>query len=438
MKEYLRVFGIGFLVILAGFILAFQFVKPNPPKSISIATGSSSGAYFAYAQRYKTLLAEQGIELTIINTAGSIDNIQRLLSGDVDIAFVQSGTGQPYQNNKLQGEPSLVSLASVYYEPLWLFMTAEQFILQTREILGKRIAIGGEGSGTRALAKIVLDNNGIYSNNSTFVDTTSDEAAKKLLEGELDYLFLVASVEAPLVQQLLLNPGIIPFDFERAKAYTKRYRFLSATELPQGVIDFKRNIPDANINLISAAATIVANKNIHPALVALLMQVFEKVHNGGGILEEPSQFPSPYYVDFPVDASAKRYFDYGPPLLQRYLPFWAAVWVNQLKIFLIPLIALMIPMIRVLPILYRWRVRSRIYRWYRDLREIENTLNQDTLLPEQRDELLDKLRCMHRDLMGESIPLSYHDELYELRVHIELVRDALLNLDSAVESRKSA
>lgn len=425
MKEYLRIFGLGFIVILASFILAFQFVKPSPPKSITIATGSDSGAYFAYAERYKTALAKQGIELNIVSSAGSIENIRRLQAGEVDLAFVQSGTGQPYKTALAKEEQNLVSLGSVYYEPLWLFMPANNVVFKPADLLGKRIAIGAKGSGTRALAKIVLNNNGVTDNNTNLVDTSSDQAASDLMAGRLDYVFLVSSVEAPLVQKLLLESSVVPFDFERAKAYTRRYRFLSAVELPQGVIDFKRDIPATDVNLLSAAATLVANENIHPALVALLMQVFEEVHGEGGILEEPGQFPSQRYVDFPIDSSAKRYFEYGPPLLQRYLPFWAAVLVNQLKVFLIPIIALLIPFMRVLPILYRWRVRSRIYRWYRDLREIEIQINSSSITTEEQGELLIKLQKMHRNLMEESIPLSYHDELYHLRVHIELVRDSL-------------
>lgn len=433
MKEYLRVFGLGFLVIIAGFILAYQFVKPSPPKSITIATGSASGAYYAYAQRYKALLAQEGIELTILNSAGSIDNIDLLKSGKADFAFVQSGTGQPFIASKTLSGESLVSLASVYYEPLWLFMPAQLTSFKTADLKGKRIAIGAKGSGTRALAQLLLDNNGINDQNTQFVNLPSDEAARQLIDGQLDYLFLVASVEAPLVQQLLLESAVMPFDFERAKAYTRRYRFLSAAELPQGVMDFQHDIPSTDIDLLTASATLVATENIHPALVALLMQIFDKVHGDGGILEEPNQFPSRYYLDFPLDNSAQRYFEYGPPLLQRYLPFWAAVLVNQLKVFLIPVIALMIPLMRILPPLYRWRIRSRIYRWYRDLREIEQEASQPELALEERHKLLDRLQCLHKDLMEESIPLSYHDELYHLRVHAELVRDGLLLKNNKIE-----
>jgi TRAP transporter TAXI family solute receptor len=420
MKEYLRIFGVGFLVLVAGFVLAYQFVKPSPPKSITIATGSSSGAYFAYAQQYKALLAEQGIELNIISTEGSIDNIQRLQAGDVDLAFVQSGTGQQYQDTN-----NIVALASVYYEPLWLFVPSGQVLFKTSDLLGKRIAVGTAGSGTRALASVVLENNGITASNASLLDINAELAAQALLQGELDYLFLVSSVESSLVQRLLLETSLMPFDFERVKAYTRRYRFLSETELPQGVIDFQHDIPAIDINLLSAAATVVAKDDVHPALVALLMQIFDKVHGEGGILEAPGQFPSEHYLDFSLDDSAKRYFDYGPPLLQRYLPFWVAVLVNQLKVFLIPLIALMIPLIRVLPILYRWRIRSRIYRWYRDLREMEQEANQKHLTAENKAALVSRLQRMHNRLMEESIPLSYHDELYHLRLHIELVRDSL-------------
>ncbi len=427
MRENLQVFGVGFLLIVAGFVLAYQFVKPSPPKSITIATGSEAGAYYAYAQQYKKLLAKEGIELNIISTSGSIDNIQRLKAGAVDLAFVQSGTGQDYKNDVTDAGQALVSLASLYYEPLWLFMPASQTAFKATDLKGKRVAIGEEGSGTRALTQVLLANNGITEENTQLRGLATDDAAKQLASGELDYLFVVASVNAPLVQSLLADTTIIPFDFERAKAYTRRYRFLSAVELPRGVVDFSHDIPAKDVNLLSAAATLAGHEDVHPALVALLMQAINIVHSEGDLLEEPGQFPSQHYVDFPLDASAERYFEYGPPLLQRYLPFWAAVLVNQFKVFLIPLIALMIPLMKVLPPLYRWRVRSRIYRWYRNLREIEERMMQQDVSYESLSALKVELNLLQEDAMEQPTPLSYTDELYHLREHIKLVKEGIDN-----------
>jgi len=423
MKENIQVYGLGFLLIVGGFLLANQFVKPSPPRSITIATGSQSGAYYAYAQDYKKRLAEKGIELNIISTSGSIDNIERLKNKEVDLAFVQSGTGQ-IDRAESKEHSSLVSLASLYYEPLWLFMPTSKAVFKTTDLKGRRISIGTEGSGTRALVKVLLENNGINNSNTELFEMNGDEGARRLINGELDYAFVVASMNAPLIQSLLANNDIAPFDFERAKAYTRRYRFLSSVELPRGVIDFSRDIPQKDINLLSAAATLVATSDIHPALVALLMQVLEDVHSEGGVLEEPGQFPSGHFVDFPLDSSAQRYFDYGPPLLQRYLPFWAAVLVNQLKVFLIPLLALMIPLMKILPPIYRWRVRSRIYRWYRDLRGIEGQISANA----DRDalvKLLEQLVALREDVTRQPAPLSYTEELYQLRSHIALVSERL-------------
>ncbi len=423
MKENIQVYGLGFLLIIGGFLLANQFVKPSPPRTITIATGSQSGAYYAYAQDYKKRLAAKGVELNIISTSGSIDNIQRLKKQEVDLAFVQSGTGQfDYAEDK--EDSPLVSLASLYYEPLWLFMPTSKAVFKTTDLKGKRVSIGTEGSGTRALVKVLLENNGINSSNTELFEVDGDEGAKRLIEGELDYAFVVASMNAPLIQSLLTNNDIAPFDFERAKAYTRRYRFLSSVELPRGVIDFSRDIPQKDINLLSAAATLVANKDIHPALVALLMQILDDAHSEGGVLEEPGQFPSEHFVDFPLDSSAQRYFDYGPPLLQRYLPFWVAVLVDQLKVFLIPLLALMIPLMKILPPIYRWRVRSRIYRWYRDLRGIESRVSDNT----DRDslvKLLAQLVDLQEEVTMQPAPLSYTEELYQLRSHIALVSEKL-------------
>ncbi|MGH1486353.1 MAG: TAXI family TRAP transporter solute-binding subunit [Cellvibrionaceae bacterium] len=432
MKEYLHIYGLGLLLIIAAFILTFQFVKPSPPRTLTIATGSESGAYYAYAKQYQQLLKKQGITLNVVTTAGSVENIERLKQGDVDIAFVQSGIGQPYKNDLTDQDQPLVALASVYYEPLWLFMPTSQAAFKVNDLLNKRIAIGAEGSGTHALTKILLDNNGINTNNSTLLDISSDQAAEQLKSGQLDYLFIVASVNASIVQSLLADTSIAPFDFARAKAYTRRYRFLSAVELPQGVVDFSRNIPATDVNLLSAAATLVTHEDLHPALVTLLMQAADEIHSPGDLLEEAGQFPSEYLVDFDLDTSAQRYFDYGPPLLQRYLPFWAAVLVNQLKVFLIPIIALMIPLMRVLPPIYRWRVRSRIYRWYRDLRQIEENMTQDR--PDDDLSTLSKeLDALQQDVMLQPAPLSYTDELYHLRGHIKLVKE---RMDALQENHK--
>lgn len=430
MKEHLRIYGIGILVIIAGFVMAYQFVKPSPPRSITIATGGLSGAYYAYAQEYKALLAEEGIELTVLNTQGSIDNLELLKSGKADIAFVQSGTGRDYQGSVTDKNQALVSLASLYYEPLWLFMPASKTAFKATDLQGQRVAIGTEGSGTRALAEVLLSNNAIDTTNTQLLSLDSDSAAQQLVSGQIDYVFMVASVTAPVVNDLLSNATIVPFDFVRAKAYTRRYRFLSAVELPQGVLDFSLNIPSKDINLLSAAATLASNEDLHPALVALLMQAIDKVHKDGGLLEEAGQFPSARYTDFPLHKSAKNYFDYGPPLLQRYLPFWAAVLVNQLKVFLIPILALMIPLSRILPPLYRWRVRSHIYRWYRDLRIIEERINKqgenDTSISKEEAVSLQKeLSTLQQDVIQQSAPLSYTDELYHLQSHINLVRERL-------------
>lgn len=423
MKENIQIYGLGLVLIIGGFLLANQFVKPSPPRSITIATGGQSGAYYAYAAEYKKLLAEKGIELNIVSTSGSIDNIERLKNSEVDLAFVQSGTGQAIKNSSSDSE-HLVSLGSLYFEPLWLFMPTSKTVFKVADLKGRRVSAGLQGSGTRALVSVLLENNGINADNTELIEINGDEGARRLLSGELDYIFVVSSINAPLIQSLLANSEIAPFDFERAKAYTRRYRFLSSVELPQGVIDFSRNIPDKDINLLSAAATLAARDGIHPALVALLMQVIEEVHGEGGLFEEPRQFPSERYVDFPLDSSAKRYFDYGPPLLQRYLPFWAAVLVNQLKVFLIPLLALMIPLMKILPLVYRWRVRSYIYRWYRDLREIEDGMIDD-IGKESSVKLLARLVVLQEDVTRQAAPLSYTDELYQLRAHIALVYEKL-------------
>lgn len=334
------------------------------------------------------------------------------------MAFVQSGTGDP------DGSETLVSLGSLYFEPLWLFHHREVESRRLTDLCGKRVAIGKDGSGTQAIARQLLTDNAITEADADLVAQGGQEAAQALQARTVDAMFVVVAPRATMVRQMIKADGIEVMHFERAEAYTRRHRYLSHVTLPEGSLDLAANIPARDLSLIAPAATLVASKDLHPALVDLLLQAAANVHGKGGLFETPGQFPSPRYVDFPLSPEAARYFKSGPPFLQRYLPFWAATLVDRLLVMIVPLIALLLPLMRLLPPTYRWRIRSRIYRWYRDLLAINAALENDTS-SQQCGEHLRELDRIEDEVSKLTVPLSYADQLYNLRVHIELIREKL-------------
>ena len=416
----LMTFGAAVLITLIGFVIAWQFVNPAPPRTLVIATGHTDGAYFLFARRYRELLAQNDIELDIRTTAGSIENLELLQHNSVNLGFVQGGTGTEADSG------ILTSLGSLYYEPLWVFYRGEQTLTRLSELRDRHIAIGEPGSGTHAIASRLLADNAIDTGNGNIQPVGGSTAMEALLQDEIDALFLVAAPAAPLVQQLLRHDGIRLMSFARAEAYTRQHHFLSAVTLPEGVIDLQANIPPHTTVLLAATANLVARNDFHPALVSLLLQAATSVQDTNGLFEAPGTFPNSDNLEFPLDDDARRFYKHGPPFLQRYLPFWTASLIDRLKVMLVPLLTLLLPLGKIMPPTYRWRVRKKIYRWYRELQALDTELppREDGSPPEL---LLQKLNKLEEEVRKVTVPLSYADELYSLRLHIGLVRNRLLD-----------
>jgi TRAP transporter TAXI family solute receptor len=399
------------------------FVEPPPPRTLVIATGSRDGAYFQFAERYAEILKKQGLNLEVKVTKGSVENLALLQedSSGVAIALVQSGVADAEAGAKLE------SLGSLYREPLWVFLRQDRFAgsRKTLKILeGKAIAIGPEGSGTRAVAQLLLKENEVGGDKTRLLDQTGQAAADALKKGDIDAAFFVASIEAPYVRGLLMAGGIALFSVEQQGAYLRRFRFLAGATLPAGLIDLGRNVPDQEIRLVAPTATLVARKDLHPALVPLLLGAAAKVHGGGDLLSSPEEFPSPKFTDLPVSEDARRYFKSGPPVLQRILPFWLASLADRLKVMLIPLVMLLMPLVRSAPPLMRWRTRRKIYRWYADLRDIDLRI-QAGLSPAEAAVELAKLKGIEDQVAHVAVPLGYMEEFYNLRLHLQLIHEKL-------------
>ena len=422
---FLKTYGPAIAVTIIGFVIAWQFVDPAPPGTIVIATGHEDGAYFLFAEQYREILRAEGINLEIRKTEGSIENIHLLEdeSSGIDLAFVQGGTGSHATSSNIS------ALGSLYFEPLWVFYSGSDTTGRLSDLAGKRIAAGEAGSGTRAVALTLLQDNRIDINSGNIESLGASAAAEALVGGNIDAAFIVASPRAPLVQELLRNENVRLMSFARAPAYARIHHFLSSLTLPEGVIDLQMNIPSQDTSLLAATANLVARDELHPALVSLLLQTATKVHGSGGLFEQPGEFPNAGNLDFPPDDDALRYFKKGPPFLQQYLSFRTASLLDRLKIMLLPLVTLISPLLKIMPPAYRWQVRKKIYRWYRELQVLEID-HPDRESAARLQDHLRQLDIIEDEVRKVTVPLSYADELYDLRLHINMVRNNLLGFTS--------
>ena len=414
------------LLVVAAVALAYWWVDPAPPRSLRLATGQENSAYEQFGKQYASLLARDDIRVSLQPTLGSQDNLQRLLAGEADVAFVQSGsTDGDTMNAATTDHGDLVSLGSLFTEPVWLFVRDEARVARLTDLRGKRINLGPEGTGVPRLLRQVLDANGIDAKDVQIGALANTPATVELLAGRIDGLVFSSAPEAPLIQMLLQTPGIRLFDFSQAEAYTRRLPFLTHVVLPRGIVDLGRNIPAQDYHLIAPTATLVAREEIHPALVGLLVKSATAIHGGAGWFQQQGQFPSPKYTEIPVAPEAARYYRDGPPFMQRYMSFWLANLAERLWVVVVALTALLIPLSKIVPPIYVWRVRSRVYRWYGELRAIEQAFEESGPAPDEdvRGALQARLDGLEDRVNHISIPLAYADELYRLRSHIHLVRE---------------
>jgi len=415
-KEQLAVLGPALIAVIIAFVVAFQWVKPAPPKRVVIATGRSDGAYYRYAQQYRERFAKAGITLEVRETSGSVENIRLLEDpkSGVDIAFVQGGTASVAKGD------SLVSLASLYFEPLWVFSRTAPGPTDLRELRGRRLAVGPEGSGTRVVALTLLAANGITEATARLLPSTGMEAVQALRAGAIDTVFMIAGPSSPAVKEMLHTPGIELLGFPRAEAYTRHFPFLNKLVLPAGALSLQENLPTKESLLLAPAATLVVGNDFHPALVDLVLITAAAVHGRRGLFEAAQQFPSPDYLEFPLMHEAERYHKSGPPFLARYLPFWAATLVDRVKVLILPLLVL-VPLGRLVPHIYRWKNRSKIIKRYRDVVDVDQALSNKPS-SEECAALLARMDQIEDDVRSIKVPLGYADAHYHLRMHADLVR----------------
>lgn len=410
------------LAIGAGMWLAAKLVQPAPPRRVVMATGPEASAYAAFGEQYRALLAKDKVTLDLRLTAGARENYKLIGeegAPEVDIALIRGGIGTPEE------APHLQSLGVVSYEALWVFCRGKAMLDDLPALRGRTIAIGAKGAGTRRLVRKLLAANGIGDDDFAALEIGGIDAATALLEGKADCIVLLEPPEAGILKALIYSPDAQLVDFSRrADAYTKLLPFLTKVVLPEGANDLSANRPSKSVTLLAAQTEIIVRDTLHPAIQTLLLQAASKVHSPVGMFNGDREFPALRTLDFPITDEAERFHAGTRPFLQRWLPFWLANLVDRAIVFLIPVLAIAVPLIRLLPPLYAWNVRRRIYRWYGELMYIENEMLRDLSAGETHDYAA-RLDWIEHEVHQLHPPLAYAHQLYLLRQHIDFVQDKL-------------
>ena len=412
--------SITIAVTAAAIACAFLLMlRSMPPHMIVMATGREGDASYEIGERYRAALSHDNVQVQLVPTAGSVENLSMLRDphSGTNVALIEGGIHRD--------TTGVESLGTVFYEPLWWFHRREILGEEANNLRGQRVSIGPEGSGTRALSLQLLKRTGIERQVGELLGLEPPEAGRKLLAGEIDMAFMMTPWGSSVVQQLLADDRVTLSGFPHADALIALYPFLNKVVVPRGVTDIVRDRPSNDVVLIATKASLVVRKDLHPAIQYLLLDAAAKIHSGPSIFNHANAFPAAEAIDIPLSDEALRFYKSGPPFLHDYFPFWMAALIGKLIILLIPILGVLYPMVRFLPRLYDWRMRSKVLRMYGELRFLEDELASARGTGRDTTEMAARLDRLEEQANHLRIPVAYASMLYELRNHIDLVSEDL-------------
>jgi TRAP-type uncharacterized transport system substrate-binding protein len=410
------------LLLVVLLTVASQKLINPAPTSIRMLGGPEGSSYQRNAEKYKKIIERYGVKVVVLPSHGSLDNLHQLANPRVkaDVGFVQGGLTDDIDVSQL------MSLGSVFAQPLMVYYRHSEPVEILSQLKGKRLAIGPEGSGARALALKLLKANDMDGPPTTLLELAGEEAANELIAGKIDAAFLMGdSVTTQIMRMLRRRDDIEIANFRQADGYLRKFRFLSKLTLPEGAYDLAKDEPPKTLTLVGPTVELVARKTLHPALSDLLIGAAREIHSGPGLYRTAGEYPAPLARDFPISPDAERYYKSGAHFLYRKLPFWLANLLDRLIVVLVPLLVVVIPATKIVPALYRWWMRSRIYKWYGSLMAIERQMLRSPS-PDDRLALVQRIDAIDKAVIDMKTPASFADQLYVLRDHVRAVRQQLL------------
>jgi TRAP-type uncharacterized transport system substrate-binding protein len=405
------------LLIALGVWLAIALPGPMPRRSVAMAIYPEGSLNAELVKRYRNILARDGVQLKLVPSSGAVESISRLQdpNSGISVALVPDGVTTE------EDSPELVSLGTLFYQPLWVF-SRNRLMGKHKPLREIRISVGPEGSSSRATALSLLGQAGRIDKNSAILFPFSpSESARKLIDGDIDVAIFLDGWESPAVQQLLRARQVSLESIPTADAFVALYPYLTKLVLPAGVVDMTEPRPPKDVTLIAPKSSLVVRKDLHPAIQYLLLEAAEEIHSTPGLFHDAGKFPAPEAIDLPLSPYAIEFYKSGRPFLQRHLPFWLAVFLEQPLIWLIPLLVVVFPILRLAPKAYDWIEKRRVYRLYSELKRLEDRMQMDSPdRPEQ--DVIQRLDQLEERASRLSVPSPFKPLVYSLRQHIGLVR----------------
>ena len=400
--------------------LAFVLFHAMPQQTVAMAVYPEGTLNAALAKRYREILARDGVDLKLVPSPGAVESVARLRDpkSGVSIALIPGGITTE------QDSPELVSLGTLFYQPLWVF-SRDHLLHRHKQLRDLRISIGPEGSSSRALALDLLGQRGMIDMKSTTLFSfTPSESAQKLIQGEIDVAIFLEGWESPAVQQLLKAKNVTLENISRADAFASLFPFLNKLVLPAGVVDVVEPRPPTDTLLIAPKSSLVIRKDLHPAFQYLLLKAAVEIHSTPGMFRTAGQFPAPESIDLPLSPYALEFYKAGAPFLHRHLPFWLALLIEEPVVWLIPLLIVLFPLFRLAPSAYDWFERRRVYKLYGELKRLEDEM----LLAApsgSRQDYVERLNRLEGRASHLSVPTPFRPLVYGLRLHIDMVRQQI-------------
>jgi TRAP transporter TAXI family solute receptor len=412
------------IVSIVSLVLIYFF--PAPPSKITMATAFKGSSYEYYGRQYREIFARSNVELELRTTAGAVENIKLLQDpkSGVQIALVNGGVSDG------KHAPDLLSLGTVYNQPFWIFYSSNEPFEKLSQLKGKRIAVGPVGSGTRAAAEQILGKGGVNSETATLLPFAGSAAVEAMNDGKVDVVWVVGTPEASAAQSFLRNPNVRLMSFPRAEAFIRIFPELARLALPQGVVDIDRDIPPSDVTLIGTTTKVLVRSDLHPEIVQLLLQTMVQTHSGPDIFQRSGEFPNSTDVEYPVAPAAIDFYKNGPSFMQRHLPLWLSVHAQRAIAVLVTAIALGLPLFRFLPSAYNWITRRRLFYWYAELKKLEASFDASSVDPHLA-ETQAEIERIEEAVSHIRFPLTFSDQLYNLRSHIDIVRRKIASRTNA-------